>query len=72
LKSKLFRLLKLPFKSPDKGAEPVIYLATSDDVRDKTGRFFLLKREISIIRKAKDEALSQKLWVLSERLTGLS
>jgi NAD(P)-dependent dehydrogenase (short-subunit alcohol dehydrogenase family) len=72
LKSKLFKLLKLPFKSPDKGAEPVIYLATSDDVREKTGRFFLLKREIPIIKRAKDDALSLKLWGLSERLTGLS
>jgi NAD(P)-dependent dehydrogenase (short-subunit alcohol dehydrogenase family) len=71
LKGKLLKLSKLLFKSPDKGAEPVIYLATSDGIRNRTGRFFLLKREIPIIRRAKDEALSLKLWDICERLTGL-
>jgi NAD(P)-dependent dehydrogenase (short-subunit alcohol dehydrogenase family) len=72
LKGKLSRILKTLFKSPEKGGEPVIYLATSDEVRDKTGRFFLLKKEIPVIRSAKDEALSARLWDLSGRLTGLN
>lgn len=72
LKGKLAKYLKALFKSPDKGAEPVIYLATSDEVRDKTGRFFLLKKEIPVIRSARDDVLSARLWDLSERLTGLN
>jgi NAD(P)-dependent dehydrogenase (short-subunit alcohol dehydrogenase family) len=71
LKGKLLKLSKVLFKTPDKGAEPVIYLATSDDMKDRTGRFFMLNKEIPITRKAKDEALSLKLWGLCERLTGL-
>ncbi len=72
LKGKLSKILKTLFKSPDKGAEPVIYLATTDKVRDKTGSFFLLKREIPVIRSARDEVFSTRLWTLSERLTGLN
>ncbi len=72
LKGKLLRLSKLLFKSPDKGAEPVIYLATSDGVKDRTGRFFMLNKEIPITGKARDEALSLKLRNLCERLTGLN
>jgi len=71
LKGKLLKLPKLLFKSPDKGAEPVIYLAISDDIKDRTGRFFMLNKEIPITRKAKDEALSLKLLGLCEKLTGL-
>jgi NAD(P)-dependent dehydrogenase (short-subunit alcohol dehydrogenase family) len=71
LKGKLFKILKLPFKSPDKGAEPVIHLAVSDEVKGVSGKFFMLKREMPLIKKAKDDALSESLWSLSERLTGL-
>jgi NAD(P)-dependent dehydrogenase (short-subunit alcohol dehydrogenase family) len=71
LKGKLLKLSKVLFKTPDKGAEPVIYLATSGDIKDKTGCFFLLKREIPIIKRAKDEALSLELLDLCEKLTGL-
>jgi hypothetical protein len=72
LTGKLTKYLKALFKTPEKGAEPVIYLATSEEVRDKTGRFFLLKKEIPVLRLARDDVQSARLWDLSERLTGLN
>jgi NAD(P)-dependent dehydrogenase (short-subunit alcohol dehydrogenase family) len=72
LKGKLINLIKLLFKTPEKGAEPVIYLAASGEVKGISGHFFLLKKEIPIIAKAKDEALGKQIWNLSEKLTGLN
>ena len=72
LKGKLTKYLKALLKTPGKGADPVIYLATSEEVRDKTGRFFLLKKEIPVLRSARDDVQSARLWNLSERLTGMN
>jgi NAD(P)-dependent dehydrogenase (short-subunit alcohol dehydrogenase family) len=72
LKGKLTKYLKALFKTPEKGADPVIYLATAEEVRDKTGRFFLLKKEIPVLRSARDDVQSARLWNLSERITGMN
>jgi NAD(P)-dependent dehydrogenase (short-subunit alcohol dehydrogenase family) len=72
LKGKLTKYLKALFKTPEKGADPVIYLATAEEVRDKTGRFFLLKKEIPVLRSARDDVQIARLLNLSERITGMN
>jgi len=69
---KVLSVVKLPWKTPEQGAEPVIYLSVSDEVKDISGKFFMLKKEMPLIKKARDAALSDKLWSLCERLTGLN
>jgi len=71
LKGKLLNLIKLLFKTPEKGAETVINLAASNEITGISGRFFLLKKDLPVIAKAKDEVLCKQAWDLSEKLTGL-
>jgi NAD(P)-dependent dehydrogenase (short-subunit alcohol dehydrogenase family) len=67
----IFRVLRPLFRSPEKGAETVIYLATAalDGV---TGQYFKDKAPIAAPRAAYNEADQERLWRLSEVLTGLS
>jgi NAD(P)-dependent dehydrogenase (short-subunit alcohol dehydrogenase family) len=58
--------------SPEKGAETIIYLATSPDVETVTGKYFEAKRERRSSRESYDEAAARRLWDVSESLTSLS
>jgi NAD(P)-dependent dehydrogenase (short-subunit alcohol dehydrogenase family) len=69
---KMLKIIKLLWKSPEQGAEPVIHLAVSDEVKGVSGKFFMLKKEMPLIKKAKDYALSDRLWSLSRKLAGLN
>ena len=64
-------MAKLFLKSPKKGAETSIYLATSPEVAEVTGKYFDDKRAVRSSRESYDEAVAQRLWQLSERLTGI-
>jgi NAD(P)-dependent dehydrogenase (short-subunit alcohol dehydrogenase family) len=64
-------MAKLFLKSPKKGAETSIYLATSPEVAEVTGKYFDDKRAVRSSRESYDEAVAQRLWQLSEQLTGL-
>lgn len=68
----LLMVVKRLWKTPEQGAEPVIHLAVSDEVKGVSGKFFMLKKEMPLIKTARDAALSYELWNLSERLTGLN
>jgi retinol dehydrogenase-14 len=57
---------------PDQGAETSIYLATSPEVEEVTGKYFEGKRERRSSRESYDEAAARRLWEISVRLTGLS
>jgi NAD(P)-dependent dehydrogenase (short-subunit alcohol dehydrogenase family) len=58
--------------SPEEGAETVLYLATSEEVKGITGKYFDGKKQREASRKCKDVKLQKELWQLSERLTGLA
>ncbi len=47
-----------------------IYLATSDEVKGITGKFFDNKKTKEVAANAKDVQLQKGLWELSEKLTG--
>jgi retinol dehydrogenase-14 len=65
----LFKLIKPFLKSPEKGAETSIYLATSPEVEDITSRYFVNKKIVSSSPQAHDIATAKQLWEVSATLT---
>jgi len=58
-----------PFEiSPRRGAKTSIYVATSPDVADKTGLYWVRSKPGHMSRHAKDDAAAVQLWDESERL----
>ncbi len=67
----LFRAFKPFMRTPEQGADTVIYLASSPDVEGMTGKY-LADRKVKVASNAAyDETLQKKLWEASEELTGL-
>jgi len=58
--------------SPSEAAARVLYLATSPEVEGKTGGYYENNREKPPARLAQDDALAQRLWAESVRMTGLA
>ena len=56
------------FKSPEKAAEPVLYLAASKDLEGKQYDYLFKMSRKQIDEKAADPANGEKLWRLSEEL----
>lgn len=54
--------------SPEKGAETMVYLATSPEVEGVTGKYFEKCREARPSAAARDPESARRLWELSERL----
>lgn len=66
-----FRIGKLFALSPEKGAETLVYLATSPEVAHASGQYFYKCRPATPTRAAQDDAAAQRLWEESARLAGL-
>ncbi|MEU2033568.1 SDR family NAD(P)-dependent oxidoreductase [Nocardia amamiensis] len=61
------------FIRPDKGAEPLVHLATTADGEGINGQYFhRFKLEPPSNKQAIDADLAQRLWTLSERATGIA
>jgi NAD(P)-dependent dehydrogenase (short-subunit alcohol dehydrogenase family) len=67
----LFRAFKPFMRSPEQGADTVIYLASSPDVEGMTGKYLSDRKLITASDMAYDEDLRERLWNISEELTGL-
>ena len=65
------RLFSFFYKSPEQGAEGVLYLATSDDVRDVTGGYFKGTEHATSSDASFDEADAQRLWERSAEMVDL-
>ena len=52
----------------EQGARTSVYLATSPEVADASGRYYVDCRPATPSRSARDEALAARLWQESERL----
>jgi NAD(P)-dependent dehydrogenase (short-subunit alcohol dehydrogenase family) len=57
--------------SPEKGARTSIYLACSPDVERVSGRYFVKEQPAASSAPSHDQAAAQRLWKLSEEMTGL-
>jgi NAD(P)-dependent dehydrogenase (short-subunit alcohol dehydrogenase family) len=67
----LLKFAKRFWASPEEGAKPPVWLATSSDVEGANGKYFDLRVEKPFAANALDDRLSRNLWDLSTRLCGL-
>ena len=58
-------------KSPEKGAETSIYLASSPEVEGLSGRYFVKKAEARSSDVSYDGRIARRLWEVSAELTNL-
>jgi NAD(P)-dependent dehydrogenase (short-subunit alcohol dehydrogenase family) len=66
-----FRAAKPFMRSPEQGADTLIWLASSPDVDGVSGKYFSDRKEIEAKKIAHDPATRRRLWEISEDLTGL-
>lgn len=72
LLGKLFMPLARYFAIPrEKGAETIIYLASSEEVEGISGKYFQEKEPIQTSPLSYDVDIAKRLWDISEKLTGL-
>jgi len=65
---RLFPLVKLAAISPERGADTLVYLASSPDVANVTGQYFDKHRAVEPSPAAREEAAARRLWEASEKL----
>ena len=66
----LFHALQRFFKQPEDGAETPVYLASSPEVEDVSGKYFRYCRPAGTTEESNDPGVQERLWTESERLTG--
>ena len=67
-----FRIIGVFFISPSTSANRVLYVATSPDLTNVSGKYFSKMREERSSRESYDDPSAERLWQVIERLTGLS
>jgi NAD(P)-dependent dehydrogenase (short-subunit alcohol dehydrogenase family) len=68
----LYKLSRPLMKSPSRGAETSLYLASSPEVEGVTGQYFVNKKISPSSPESHDTQLAQRLWEVSERLAKLA
>ncbi|MEN9626348.1 MAG: Rhamnolipids biosynthesis 3-oxoacyl-[acyl-carrier-protein] reductase [archaeon] len=58
--------------TPEKGAETILWLATSEEVEGITGKYFQDKKEIKSNNFSYNKEASKKLWDLSKKMSGMN
>ncbi|MBT3275227.1 MAG: SDR family oxidoreductase, partial [Spirochaetales bacterium] len=58
--------------TPDQGAETTLYLALSEDPAGITGKYFSKSMQADANPQCANQAVQQRLWKLSEELTGIA
>jgi len=66
-----FRTFKPFMRSPEQGADTLIWLASSPEIDGVSGKYFSDRKEIEAKKVAYDPAARRRLWEISEQLTGL-
>lgn len=66
----LFRLFKPFMRTPEQGADTVIWLASSPEVEGASGRYYSDRKLVEPKKVASDPDARRRLWEESERLTG--
>jgi NAD(P)-dependent dehydrogenase (short-subunit alcohol dehydrogenase family) len=65
-------ILRPVSRSPRKGAETLVWLATSPDVTNVSGGYFFDRKQRSPSREAEDTKTAERLWEISERQCAVS
>jgi NAD(P)-dependent dehydrogenase (short-subunit alcohol dehydrogenase family) len=66
----LFRWLSLMARTPEKGAQTLVYLAAAAQVAGASGGYYVDCRLTPPSAAAQDEAAAERLWQVSEQLVG--
>lgn len=69
---RLFPLAKLFGRRPEKGAETIVYLASSPDAASESGFYYFDCRKTTPSAAAQDGEAARRLWAASEKLAGLA
>jgi NAD(P)-dependent dehydrogenase (short-subunit alcohol dehydrogenase family) len=67
----IFRAFKPFMRTPEQGADTVVYLAVSPEAGKMTGRYLIDRKVVSSFEEPHDVVAQKKLWVVSEELTNL-
>ena len=70
LMSTLLKLARPLLITPQKGAATSIYLASSPDVANVSGKYFAKCKPLAASKLSRDTAAQERLWDVSERQTG--
>jgi NAD(P)-dependent dehydrogenase (short-subunit alcohol dehydrogenase family) len=62
---------KLLFRSPESVAKIMAALAVSPEYSGVTGKYFVCGKEVVSSKRSRDKEAAQRVWALSERMTGL-
>jgi retinol dehydrogenase 12 len=60
------------FASPERGADTIVYLASSPEVAGQTGGYYVKRQRREPSAAARDDTAARKLWEISEQMTGLA
>jgi NAD(P)-dependent dehydrogenase (short-subunit alcohol dehydrogenase family) len=66
------KALKPFILTPEQGADTVLYLATSPDVEEVSGKYFVKRRERQPSVAAQDDETARQLWRISAELTAVA
>ncbi len=64
----IWGFLKPTFMTPEKGAQNSLYVATSPEIENVSGAFFVRRKPVTPNRLADDAAMAARLWTESEKL----
>jgi retinol dehydrogenase 14 len=67
----LFRAFKPFMRTPEQGADTVVYLASSPEAGSMTGRYLIDRKVVSSFEEPHDVVAQKRLWDVSEKLTNL-
>jgi NAD(P)-dependent dehydrogenase (short-subunit alcohol dehydrogenase family) len=65
---RLIPLLRPFFLSPEKGADTIVYLASSPEVEKTSGEYFVKRKIAERSAAARDDAAAKRLWEASQKL----
>jgi NAD(P)-dependent dehydrogenase (short-subunit alcohol dehydrogenase family) len=68
----IFKLASRFARTPEKGAQTVIYLASSPEVQGASGGYYFDCKLTAPSAAAQDEAAAERLWQVSEQLVGIA
>ena len=68
----MFKMVRPMQVGAKKGAETSVYLASSEAVKDVTGKCFAKKKQVMTCPASNDEELQKRLWKKTESMLGLA
>uniref|UniRef100_A0A0K8T4Q4 Retinol dehydrogenase 14 n=3 Tax=Lygus hesperus TaxID=30085 RepID=A0A0K8T4Q4_LYGHE len=65
-------IVKVFFKTPEKGAQTTVHLAVSDELDDVNGKYFMDCREHSLTNSVQDVGREKRFWEICETMVKLT